>query len=322
MTRARLPHRLLALSVVLGACGGSSEFHPPAMYTAAQLNAGAQVGLPEEDPGSPPPLNRPAYPTPGAPVEAARVATIRVIHASPDRAAASVDLYVDDSGVPIATAVAYRGIVGPVEVPAGEHAIHVRAAGSAATTAPAFTGHTPALEGNHHYTVIAHGLVGGAAPHALALAADADATPTPEAGTAHVRFFHAIVGLGPVDLCRPGTPAHPAATGQPARPATLPTALLHDVGYGTFGSAEHDGATSHYVHVPAGSPLTLQIRAHAARGCAGLLRGTVTVTPAEQSVVTAVAVGRATAPLSPRALLVCAESAGDGAPSCTPTPIR
>jgi hypothetical protein len=267
-------------------------------------------------------VNRPSYPTPGAPVEAARPARVRVIHASPDRAAASVDLYLDDATTPAATALAYRGVTATLEVPAGEHAVHVRAAGAAAAAAPAFTGRTPALEGDRRYTVIAHGLVGGAAPHALALVADADASPTPEAGAAHVRFFHAVVGLGSVDLCRPGTPARPAAAGQPARPAAPAAALVSDVGFGAFASAEHDGATSHYVRVPAGAPLTLQIRAHAARACAGLLRGTVTVTPADQSVVTAVAVGRATAPLSPRALLVCADSAGDGAPSCTPTPIR
>jgi hypothetical protein len=292
------------------------------MYTAAQLNGGAQPGLPEEDPASPPPVARPTYPTPGGAAEAPRTAGLRVIHASPDRAAASVDLYVDELPTPIATAVAYRTITPAVEVPAGAHAVHVRPAGAAVTAAPALTAQTPELEGDHRYTVIAHGLVGGAAPHALALAADGDASATPEAGTAHVRFFHAVVGLGAVDLCRPATPARPAAAGQPARPAVPAAAVVENVAYGAFASAERDGQTSHYLPVPAGAAITLQIRADAARPCAGPLRGTVTITPADQSVVTAVAVGRVTAPAAPRALLVCPDAVTDGAPRCTPVAIR
>jgi hypothetical protein len=324
MTRSRHPHygTVLLGSLLLGACGGTPGFHPPTMYTAQQLNGAALPGLPESDPAAPAPVARPTYPTAGAEPEAPRTASLRVIHASPDRAAASVDLYVDELPTPIATAVAYRTVTGAVEVPAGEHAVHLRAAGADVSAAPAFTGHSPALEADHRYTVIAHGLVGGAAPHALAIAADVDDAQPPEAGTASVRFFHAVVGLGAVDLCRPAAPARPAAAGQPARPAVPAAAVLSDVRYGAFGSVDRDGAASHYVQVPAGAALTLQIRAHAARACAGALRGTVTVTPGDQSVVTAVAVGRVTAPMSPRALLVCPDGVTDGAPSCVAVPVR
>ncbi len=293
------------------------------MYTAEQLNGAARAGLPEQDPDSPTPVARPTYGQgDDSPVVPPAPASVRVIHASPDRAAASVDLYADDLPTPIATAVAYRSIVGAVSVPAGAHTIHVRRAGAAVTTPAALSATTPALEGGQRYTVIAHGLVGGAAPHALTIAADADAMPTPDAGTAHVRFFHAIVGLGAVDVCRLATPARPAAAGRPAVAAVPAAPVLQNVAYGSFASAEHDGQASHYVHVPAGAALTLQVRAHAARPCAGLLRGTVTLTPADQSVVTAVAVGRATAPLAPRALLLCSDGTYEGAPSCTPVAIR
>lgn len=324
MTPLRQPLRrcIVALSLVLGACGSGNEFHPPAMYTAAQLNAAALPGLPEEDPASPTPVARPSYGQSGSQPSDPPTSTLRVIHASPDRAATPVDVYIAGAATPIATAVAYRSITGAVTYPSGEHTVQLRRAGADAAAAPLLSATTPTLAPGQRYTLIAHGVGGAAAPHALALAADADASPTPEAGTAHVRFFHAVVGLGTVDICRPGTPARPAAAGQPARPATLPSAVLGDVAYGSFASATHDGETSHYVHVPAGSPLTLQIRAHAARPCAGLLRGTVTLTPADQSVVTAVAVGRTTAPLAPRALLVCPDGATDGAPTCASVAIR
>ncbi len=293
------------------------------MYTAEELNGAARPGLPEQDPDSPTPVARPTYGQGGdSPAAPPPPASVRVIHASPDRAAASVDLYADDLATPIATAVAYRSIVGAVSVPPGEHTLHVRPAGAAATTPAALSATTPALEGAQRYTAIAHGLVGGAAPHALAIAADADALAAPDAGTAHVRFFHAIVGLGAVDVCRPATPARPAAAGQPARPATPAAPVLVNVAYGAFASADRDGQPSHYVPVPAGAPLTLQVRARAARPCAGLLRGTVTLTPADRSVVTAVAVGRVTAPLAPRALLLCSDGTYEGAPGCTPVAIR
>jgi hypothetical protein len=67
--------------------------------------------------------------------------------------------------------------------------------------------------------------------------------------------------------------------------------------------------------------VTLQLRVRNARPCAGLVRGTVSLTPAE-GIATLVASGRV-APAAnnvPRVLLVCAQ--GGESAACTETPVR
>jgi hypothetical protein len=67
--------------------------------------------------------------------------------------------------------------------------------------------------------------------------------------------------------------------------------------------------------------VTLQLRVRNARPCAGLVRGTVTLTPAE-GIATLVATGRvAPGPNNvPRVLLVCAQ--GGESAACAETPVR
>ncbi len=181
-----------------------------------------------------------------------------------------------------AAALAFRHAAGPVTVPVGEQAVAIRAAGAASDAAPLLAGNSPALEASQSYTVVALGLAGNPQTP-LALAAAADDATAPEAGQSRVRLLHAVAGLGAVDVC---TAPWPRATGRrgslPRRPPQPARAIFANAAYGAF---------TDYVAVPAGAAVTLQLRVRNARACAGLVRGTVTLTPAE-GIATLVATGR------------------------------
>lgn len=301
-----------ALVAVTG-CGETPI--PQARYTPEQLNSSAVPNLADDGVQSaprveelPPPAPPPAPPAP---------ARVRVIHASPDRAAASVDVYLGDVATPAVSALAYKAIAGAVDAPAGAaHRVSLQRAGVAASAARVASAQTPEVESGAQYTAVAFGLATGAP--ALGVAVGRDETAEPEAGQARARFFHALVGLGAVDLCTAATPAVAARAGQAARPAQPPRAVFENVAFGTFSSG--------YAAVPAGAPVALQVRLRAsasARACAGLVRGAVTLTPGDRAVVTAVAVGRAVgAPAVSRELLVCPDRVAEGAPTCATVAIR
>lgn len=300
---------VVSVVALVSACGSTP---PPARQplSAEQLNALARPS-PDDDFGPPRGARAGGASASTEPEAPPPTASVRVIHASPDRAAARVDVYVGSNGTPGATALEYKHAAGPLTVPTGEQDIALRAAGAANDAAPLYRHASPALEASRTYTAIAHGLAGNAqTPVAVAAAADDDTAP--EDGHARVRLFHAIAGLGTVDVCTAPVAARPAAAGRPAVAAQPARAIFGDAGYGAF---------TDYVSVPAGAAVTLQLRAHAARQCAGLLRGTVTLTPAA-GVATLVATGRvAPGPNNvARALLVCPQG-GDGA-SCTEAPVR
>lgn len=295
--------KIVRLGSMLGVVGGlvacADQPPPPTLYTAAQLNSTAVPASTDDDFG-PPPAPPAPYVAPEAPPPPPR-ARVRVLHANTDRAAASVDVYLGTVATPVASAVAYKSLVGPVEAPTGEHDVAVRVAGAANTAAPAIAGRTPALEDDTQYTAIAYG-AGGTSSRLAFAHDDLDA---PDAGTSRVRFFHALNGTLSVDLCTV------AAPGRPAR------AVFANVAFGAFGD---------YTAVPAGGPLTLQIRPRgpaAARPCSGPLRGSVSVTVPDGAVLTAVAVGRPAGPNPvPRELLVCTDRVAEGPPSCTAVAIR
>lgn len=308
---------MIPVLALAASCGGSADNQPRATLTAEQLNSVARPAPEDDSLGAPQgqstaaPSTSPDEPPPPPPA-----ARLRVIHASPDRAAASVDVYLDDMATAGVSALAFRGVAGALEVPAGEHAVHLRRAGAATSVAPTLTAHTPGLTASGHYTAIAHGLT-NAAPR-LALTVGQDQTTPPDAGHARIRLFHALVGLGAVDVCLPGAVARPAAAGHPAVAATPPTALVTNMAYGAFGQGSDGG----YVDVPAGTAVTVQLRAHAARACTGAALGGATLTAPDRGLVTVVAVGRVGgAPPAPKQLLVCPEG-GDGAPSCTAVAVR
>ncbi len=315
--------RVSIAALALSACGGSAPTFP-AYYTADQLNAGAMRALPDDGFGAPPRTEEPVVtggetPPPPEPSPAG----LRVIHASPDRAAASVSVFVDGSEVAAVQGIAYRSIAGAVRLTPQTHPMVVRAA--TGNAAPFITADTPALAEAQRYTAVVHGLTAGAPRITATFSQDSEAQP--DAGKARVRFFHALVGLGAVDVCTApvaARPAQPAAAGRAAQPAVTaqPAApVFANVAYGAFATAS--GSQDAYAEVPSGSQLTLQVRAQNARPCAGLVRGTVRVTPADRAVLTTVAIGRVVgAPAAPRQLLVCTDAPTDGAPSCTPVTIQ
>jgi hypothetical protein len=310
---------LLALVLAPLGCGSPTP-GPTASYSAEQLNA-ITGRIVDEDGPTPAATAAPMPSSDGGgeaePPPPPQPAGLRVIHASPDRTLASVSAFLDDSAVAAVQGLAYKGVAGYVELTPGDHAVVLRRANAAAGAPPALSVRTDTLDPGERSTAIVYGVTVGTAR--LALAAGTDLLGLPEEGKARVRFFHALVGLGAVDLCLPGTAARPAAPNQPAVAATPASTLFANVAYGAFGSAQ-GGA---YVDLPSGSPVVLQVRAQNARPCTGPVRGTVTVTPPSASVVTTVAVGRVVgAPAVPRELLVCLDAPVSGAPSCAAVAIR
>jgi len=316
--RPLTPPSLLALALAPLACGGPTP-GPTASYTAEQLNA---ITGPIIDVDGPTP---PATPGPVSPDEGGGAAEppppqpsgLRLIHASPDRALASVSAFLDDSAVAAVQGLAYKAVAGYVEVTPGDHAVVLRRPNAPAGSAPALSVRTDTLDPGARSTAIVYGLAAGTSR--LALATGVDLLGLPEEGKARVRFFHALVGLGAVDVCHPGTPARPAAANQPAQAATPASVVFANVAYGAFGVVQ-GGA---YADLPSGAPVLLQLRAQNARPCTGLVRGAVTVTLPGASVVTAVAVGRVVgAPTVARELLVCVDAPVSGAPSCRAVAVR
>jgi hypothetical protein len=237
-----------------------------------------------------------------------------VIHASPDPGLATVAVYVNGSETPAIASLAYRSAAGYAELPPANLNVALRPAAAAAATPAALSGLAQTLESGKHYTVIAYGQRGAtaAAPGGLALASTEDNNAEPEAGHARVRLFHALNGAGAVDLCVPA--------GAPTAPAQ---AVFSNAAFGRW--APLPSGPELYASVPAGSELTLQLRAHAATACTGRVLGLVTVNPPERAVLTLVAVGRTVAapgrPAS-REVLVCTDAPLTGPSLCVPTPVR
>jgi hypothetical protein len=235
---------------------------------------------------------------------------VRVIHASPDPSASTlaVDLFVERSATAALGSLAYRATSGYIDAPEGNLWVEVRRR-DATSAPPALAAQAQTLQLGHKYTVIVYGTLARAQPMALASTEDFDTEPP--AGHARLRLFHALVGVGAVDVCTRDSP---------------PVAVFSNAAYGRWGftrpGAERYDAT---VDVRAGSPLALDVRAYAESTCAGPLVGQFTITPPERSVLTLVAVGgevSASSPAIPREVLLCTDAPRAGSPGCEAVSIR
>jgi hypothetical protein len=292
-------------TVASGSATSSGGTANAATQPAGGTGNPAAVGTAEGTPGAttaatPPPAQPPAPTPPPA------VARLRVIHASPDPAAATAAIYLDGATTPAIASLAYKAVQSYSDLPAAAHTIAIRPASAAATTPAVLEGHTEALTANHNYTAIAHGLSTG--EPRLALATVEDNGEQPEAGHAHLRFFHALAGVAAVDVCMPGSNARAPAT-----------PVFPNVAYGAWGQPE--GGHNAYANVPTGHDVKLQVRLHNDRVCSGAVQGVVTLDATklpDRSVQTAIAVGQPTArPAIAKELLVCTDApvAGTSTPS-------
>lgn len=285
---------LLAPFVALAACSGSPT-PPPAT---------APTTPPATTPPAPVAANpAPAAPEPPAPRLPAQVA---VIHAVPMPEAASVDLFLDGSPEPAFPALAFGARSGWRATAPGPNHLAVRPAGAPRDAAPVTRLESTDLDPDKTYLYIVHG--GGTAGASFQLSVTDDSTP-PEAadGAVRLRFFHALGGVGAVDVCAPGATARAAAT-----------AVFVNTACGAWGTPMTAQRTGDYASVAPGDAVRLQVRERNDRPCTGNVLGVVSLDLTHaHAVSTAVALGRATAAPLPQVLLC---PTGPGA--CTTAPVR
>ena len=247
----------LLLLVTLAACGGSRP--PPASTTADTETTAA------EEPDV-------------APIAAAPEAHVRLVHAAIESRDQAVSLAADGTSTAPA---GYQFASAYLSLSPGEHAISARA-NDAELIGASFS----LEEGSA--TIIAYST--GDFPVALVLAADVPADAP--VNMAQIRFFHAVVGQGAIDVCTP--PATGRGDG---------TAILANVAPGSLAAS--DGS---YVTVPGGSEIALQIRAQNTTPCHGRPIGTVHgFAPAGSSNYTLILVGRSGRRRVAPELLFCAD---------------
>jgi hypothetical protein len=122
--------------------------------------------------------------------QTAQDAQIRIAHLSPDTP--GVDVYVD--GQRAVDNVGFRTVSDYAQLPSGPHRLELRPSGAAATTQPVLAA-SQVLEPGRAYTAAG---IGDRANLQGVVFLD-DLTPPP-AGQAKVRFIHAAVGTGNVDV--------------------------------------------------------------------------------------------------------------------------
>ncbi|WP_163990315.1 DUF4397 domain-containing protein [Pyxidicoccus caerfyrddinensis] len=119
-----------------------------------------------------------------------KTARLRVIHGSPD--APAVDIYAEGQATPLFTNVKYGDTTGYASVPAGTYNVQVRAAGAAASSAPAYSTGPLTLGANATVSALASGLLGSTNTlQAFRVLPLAEGFGAPADGRARVRIVHA-----------------------------------------------------------------------------------------------------------------------------------
>lgn len=285
------PIFLTSLALSVAACSSSPAPHPVA------APAPAPVATVEAAPAT--------APEPAAPV-VRLPAQVIVVHAVPVPEAASVNLFLDSSAEPAFPALAFGARSGARATAPGPNHLAVRPASAANDSAPLVRLESTDLDADKTYLFIVHG--GGASGSSPQLSVTDDTTP-PEAadGAVRLRFFHAISGVGAVDVCAPGATAR-----APATPVFVNTAN------GAWATPMGANRVGDYATVAPGDAVRLQVRARNDRPCAGAVLGVVTLNLTNaHAVSTAIALGRATSAPLPQVLLC---PTGPGA--CVTAPVR
>jgi hypothetical protein len=264
--------RALALLALLSVACGS----PPEETAEVETTTG------DEEPPPPPPPPPPAH--------------VRVIHAAFDPLAAAVAVAFDGEA-PSITELAYQRSSEYVEVSAGMHSLSLIGADGSeilAWTAPEMA--------EESFTTI---VLSSAEIMPVAFSVSADMTEPPAGTAAALRVFHALDGMGAVDVC---------IAGESARADGI--LVFGGLEPNTFAGEE--GAR--YAELPTSGETTLQLRATNARTCHGRVQGVARFTPIAGSRYTVVAVGRDARPRIDRELLICADPPATDV-SCAAVPI-
>jgi sugar lactone lactonase YvrE len=125
-------------------------------------------------------------------------ANLRVVHASPN--APTVDVYVD--GDAVLEGVEFGAVSGYLEVPAGDRAVDITAAGDSDSVV--FSGDV-GVEANTDYTVVAAGEIGDMADEAFTPLILTDDNSDPGDDTARVQLVHASPDAPAVDITVAGS---------------------------------------------------------------------------------------------------------------------
>ena len=134
-------------------------------------------------------------------------AQLRVIHASPD--APAVDVYAEGLSTPLITGLAYGATSQYLDLDAGTYNVQLRAAGSPASSAPAYeTGDLAIADGAKRSAVAVGLLNSAAAADKFRVLALAENFTDPGAGNAAVRIVHGSADAPSValDVGNDGTP--------------------------------------------------------------------------------------------------------------------